>query len=138
MRTSNKLSVASVRSMNRPGRYADGGGLYLQISKIKTKAWLFRFMQHGRARQMGLGTLAVVSLHDAREKARDCQRLLLSSIDPIEARRADRMKERAAATRGITFKDCAEKYIKAHEDSWRNEKHRAQWTNKRLRERVMP
>jgi hypothetical protein len=34
-----------------------GGGLYLQVSKWRTKAWLFRFELDGQERQMGLGPL---------------------------------------------------------------------------------
>jgi hypothetical protein len=30
-------------------------------------------------------------------------------------------------TRSLTFKDCAERYMVAHEAGWRNAKHRAQW-----------
>ncbi|MGD2134469.1 MAG: site-specific integrase, partial [Maricaulaceae bacterium] len=33
------------------------------------------------------------------------------------------------AARRLTFKDCAERYIAAHEPSWANPKHRQQWRN---------
>jgi hypothetical protein len=50
----------------KPGRYADGGGLYLQVSQSGTRAWLFRFMRNGVARHMGLGSVRDVSLAEAR------------------------------------------------------------------------
>jgi integrase len=127
MRTSNKLSAVAVTRKTKPGRYADGGGLYLQVSKVKTKAWLFRFMQAGRAREMGLGAVDIVSLAEARDKARECRKLLLDGVDPIEHRRGVRMQAQAQAARGVTFKDCAERYVAAREAGWRNDKHRAQW-----------
>jgi hypothetical protein len=34
---------------------------------------------------------------------------------------------RLAAATELTFKECAERYIAAHEASWKNKVHRAQW-----------
>jgi hypothetical protein len=48
----------------------------------------------------------------------------LDGIDPIEARNEKRGK---AAKSAMTFKECAEAYIAAHEKSWKNAKHAAQW-----------
>ena len=129
MRDSKRLTAMQVAKLKKMGRYGDGRGLWLQVSPAGTKSWLLRFMRNGQARQMGLGPLHLVSLAEAREKAIDCQRSLLDGIDPIEARRTQRMEARAEAARGITFRECAEKYIVAHEPSWRNAKHAAQWTS---------
>ncbi|UPK35548.1 integrase arm-type DNA-binding domain-containing protein [Bradyrhizobium sp. 186] len=129
MPATNKLTPLTVSRKREPGRYADGGGLYLQVSPAKTKSWLFRFMLSGRAREMGLGPVDIVSLSEARDAARGCRKLLLAGVDPIEARRLERLKNQAATAKLITFRECAEKYIAAHEGSWRNEKHRAQWTS---------
>jgi integrase len=127
LRGSNKLSAIAVARLKEPGRYADGGGLYLQVAVGGTKAWLFRFMRDGQARQMGLGPIRDVSLADARCKASETRKQLLAGVDPIEARRAHRMQGRLKAAHTVTFRECAEKYIAAHEASWRNDKHRAQW-----------
>jgi hypothetical protein len=48
-------------------------------------------------------------------------------MDPIETRRAQRAKARLDAAKAITFKQCAESYIKAHCAGWRNSKHADQW-----------
>ena len=37
-----RLNEKTVRSITRPGRHADGGGLYLQVSPAGTKSWLFK------------------------------------------------------------------------------------------------
>jgi len=37
------------------------------------------------------------------------------------------MQERLEAAKAITFKQCAESYIKTHRAGWRNRKHAAQW-----------
>jgi integrase len=127
MRDSNRLSAVMVAKKTKPGRYGDGNGLVLQISKWRTKAWLFRYERDGRERQMGLGPVSVLTLAEARETARECRKMLLNGIDPIDTRRSDRMQARVEAARGVTFRQCAEAYIAAHEAGWRNEKHRAQW-----------
>jgi integrase len=127
----NKLSAVKVAKLNAPGRYGDGGGLWLQVSCIgerTTKSWLFRYMLHGRARQMGLGPLHTVSLAEARERARQARAKLLDGIDPIDARHGQRDQAKAAAAKQITFKDAAERYIAAHRAGWKNEKHGEQWT----------
>jgi integrase len=127
MRNSNRLTAIKVAKISKPGRYGDGNGLVLQVSKWRTKAWLFRYQRDGRERQMGLGPAGAVSLADARELARDCRKRLLTGADPIEARRTERMQARLEAARGVTFRECAERYIAAHEAGWRNDKHKAQW-----------
>lgn len=123
------LTAMAVAKMAKPGRYGDGGGLYLQVSRTGTKAWLFRFTRDGQARQMGLGPVHTIGLAEARTRATDCRRALLDGIDPIESRRAARLEARRAARRVLTFKECADRHIAAQEAGWRNVKHRAQWTS---------
>lgn len=118
-----KLSAARVRTETRPGRYSDGGGLYLQVKGPGQRSWLFRFMIRGKAREMGLGSVEAVRLAEARDLARDMRGLVARGIDPIAHRQRVRDEVRETAT----FRDVAGLYIAAHEASWRNAKHRAQW-----------
>jgi hypothetical protein len=76
---------------------------------------------------MGLGPLDLVSLSEARERAREARKLLLDGNDPIEHRRLAKRQARLEAVLGITFRECAERHIASHEAAWRNAKHRAQW-----------
>lgn len=128
MRELGKLTASGIAKLSEPGRYGDGNGLYLQISNFKTKSWCLRYQLAGRAREMGLGSLADVSLKEAREKAREARRKLIDGDDPIDAREAKKQAIRAELAKRVTFKDAAEKYIAAHRAGWRNEKHAAQWT----------
>jgi len=125
----NKLSAVAVRNKSTPGLFADGGGLYLQVTKSGAKTWIYRFMMSGRRRDMGLGAVHTVSLAEARDEALRCRQLVRQGIDPIEKRKAERLSAQAEAVKAITFKECAETYIKAHEPSWKNAKHIAQWTS---------
>jgi hypothetical protein len=73
---SKKLTARSVVSKKDKGLYADGGGLYLQISKWGTKAWVFRYTNGEHTKkgflkqfEMGLGSVDSISLAKARDIA---------------------------------------------------------------------
>jgi integrase len=123
----NRLSALVVNKTTVPGYYADGGGLYLQVSKSGTKSWIFRFERQGRERQMGLGPLHTVSLADARATALESRKLLLGGFDPIEVRQAGVAQIKLEAAKGITFDECAKSYIAGQQGTWKNAKHAGQW-----------
>jgi integrase len=128
---SEKLTALKVERARTPGLLNDGKGLYLRITAGKagvTKSWVFRFMIAARAREMGLGSLDVVSLSEARERAREWRRLVKEGVDPIEARKAKRAAARVENARTLSFSECAGRYIMAHRDSWKNAKHAGQWS----------
>lgn len=134
MAESNRLNAMQVAKLAEPGRYGDGGGLYLRLAEYKTKAgtarsksWIFRFERGGKERLMGLGGLDTLSLAEARAKARACRQLLLDGIDPIEARKLRRSAALLETARRRTFAECAKGYIKAHRETWKNPVHAAQW-----------
>lgn len=125
----NRLTALKVERIKEPGYYADGDGLWLQVTPSISKSWVFRFMLNGRAREMGLGPLHRVGLAEARTKAAECRNMLLAGTDPIEARNAARAAANVAAAKSFTFDECADAYIAAHRASWKNSKHIDQWTN---------
>ena len=128
MRETNKLTPLKVARLKQPGRYGDGHGLWLQVSEQGSKAWLFRYMRDGRARQMGLGALHTVSLQEARARARHARQVLLDGLDPIDVKHERRSRLRLEKARALTFKQCADDYLGAHAGAWKNAKHRAQWS----------
>ncbi|MFZ0423540.1 MAG: integrase arm-type DNA-binding domain-containing protein [Xanthobacteraceae bacterium] len=103
----------------KPGKYSDGGNLYLIVSDTGTRKWVLRFTWRGRAKEMGLGSAASVTLADAREKASDARRRVAQGLNPIEERKRDG---------GIpTFGQMADDVREALSAGFRNEKHKAQW-----------
>ena len=116
-------------AVTTPGYHADGGGLYLQVSQTRTKSWLFCFTLRGRDREMGLGEFILVPLAEARQKALDCRRMLREGIDPIEARRLERIAALLVKAKAVTLESCALAYIEAQQAGWRNAKHADQWRN---------
>jgi integrase len=127
LREVGKLTALRVSKIGEPGRYGDGGGLWLQVSPLGTKAWIFRYKFLGRQTHMGLGPLADISLADARARARAARVALLDGIDPLAEKRQRRATARSEAAKLITFKAAAEQFIAAHKAGWKNEKHAAQW-----------
>lgn len=123
------LTTLRVARLTAAGRYADGQGLYLQITSSAVKSWILRYERAGRERWMGLGPLHTVSLKEARERARKARLQLLDGIDPIDAQRARRATAALEAAKAITFEEAATQYFDAHERQWRNGKHRAQFVS---------
>ena len=124
-----RLSAKAVEKQRRAGHFHDGGGLYLQVTRARAKSWVFRYTRHGRAHELGLGSLKGVPLAKARKLAQDAHELLAEGIDPIEHRRAKLAAEAANKAKSVTFRHCAKSYVEAHSPSWRNKKHTAQWSS---------
>jgi integrase len=121
-------TAREVAAWTKPGRYAVGHGVYLQISRPwNTKAWIFRYRRDGRARHMGLGSANYVTLSEARERGYELRRQLIHGADPLKAKRDTKQARRLAGERAKTFKQCALDYIAAHEDNWRGNSSRRQW-----------
>jgi integrase len=101
--------------------------LYLQIGPTGTKSWILKFQLNGRPRAMGLGSLHITSLSQARDARDDAHRLLRDHVDPIEARKLQLQQKRLAATKTMTFREAATLCIAAREKGWRNPRHIRQW-----------
>ena len=52
-----KLTARKVETA-KPGKYSDGGNLYLIVSETGARKWVLRFTWRGRAKEMGLGSAA--------------------------------------------------------------------------------
>lgn len=122
-----RLSAKAVEQQKKLGYFADGGGLYLQVSPTRSKSWIFRFTLHGKQREMGLGSIGSVGLAEARRRASECRSLLMDDIDPIAARQAVKAREALKLAKAISFDRCAEAYVESQKAGWRNAKHTAQW-----------
>jgi len=106
--------------LERPGRHADGGGLYLSVGPGEARRWVFLYRWRGRLKEMGLGSFNAVTLARAREKAFAARAQIAEGVNPIEAKRA------AAAV--PTFGEVADAYVESKRAEWRNDKHADQWT----------
>jgi Arm DNA-binding domain len=104
------LNSNQVKS-KQPGVHADAGGLYLVVRNSGERLWAFRFTRlNGKRAQMEFAKVGdkdsaagdVLTLSSARQKAAEYKvALKRDGVDP-------RVKKRAIAQGGETFKDFAE------------------------------
>lgn len=123
-----QLSALKIKQRLKPGMYPDGLGLYLQVREGNARSWIYRYRASGRLRDMGLGPAHSVTLAEARERAEMCRALRQKGLDPIEQRLKEKRAAQTAASRVMTFEQCATAYIDAHKPGWKNAKHAGQWT----------
>jgi integrase len=127
--------ITSTRSVEHaaPGKHKDDKvtGLRLDVDARGNGSWVFRYKSplSGKERYMGLGAASDVGLEAARKAAQAARELIAKGKDPIEDRIAARAAEKVEAAGSVTFRDYAEGYIARFEKSWKNPKHRQQWTN---------
>src|SRR5712672_3264801 len=117
-RMAGKRTARRVESA-KPGKYSDGGNLYLIVSKTGARKWVLRFTWRGRAKEMGLGSAVSVPLADARERAATARRKITQGLNPIDERKRDGAVP--------TFGEMADGVRETLAAGFRNEKHKAQW-----------
>ena len=111
------LTVAKVRRTTAPGRYADGGTLYLHVAPGGSKSWVQRITVRGRRRDLGLGPWPVVSLAEARMRAFENRVLVERGGDPLASKRKT----------VPTFREAALRTYEANRPRWRSAKVAAVW-----------
>jgi integrase len=114
------LTALKVRSIKKPGRYSDGGGLHLLVKPSGAKSWVLRLVVKGRRRDIGLGGTDAVPLTDARELARQYRETAKRGGDPVA-------EKRKAALTALTFEEAARVVRAGHAGAWRNAKYGSQW-----------
>ncbi|MCC6926633.1 integrase arm-type DNA-binding domain-containing protein [Novosphingobium sp.] len=115
-----QLSATKIKTLTEPGRYIDGDGLMMEVAPGGSRSWKLRVRVDGKRRDFGLGSLSIVTLTEAREKAREYRRLIAQGIDPV----AEKKKEKIVIP---TFRVAAEQVHAEHKASWKNGKHQVQW-----------
>ena len=123
----NKLTANQV-ARAQPGRYGDGGGLALIVSRATdgsiNRKWVFRFAWNGKPAECGLGGRGT-TLAEARAKAIEARRMVRQGINPVKAKRAERAAENPP--KKPTFGKCALDLIAAKRSEWRSAVHAGQW-----------
>jgi hypothetical protein len=124
----------------------DGVRLYLATKKTAktgaiTKSWVFRFRDPadrytegpsaglGRLREMGLGSFETFDLEDARQRAKQCRKLIAEHKNPLIEKKLERSRQVQEQAKQVTFAWCAQQVIAAKSQGWRNPKNAQQWHN---------
>jgi hypothetical protein len=111
-----RLSAKFVANVDRPGRYADGRGLYLEVGpggKAKSYVFIYDRKRFGNKTpgNIGLGSARSVALGDVRT-VRDIYRdQIHNGIDPLAKLRADRQRRAFGELKDKTFKAIADDFL---------------------------
>ena len=113
-----RLTIARIKGLTAPGRYSDGGTLYLNVAPGGSRNWVQRLVINGRRHDIGLGGWPVVTLADARDAALDNRRLVQKGGDPLAHKRKAKVP---------TFEDAAKVVYAANLPRWNSAKTAANW-----------
>jgi integrase len=114
----NRLTAQFVKTVKAPGRYADGGNLYLLVGEGGAKSWIFLFRWHGRQRELGFGGARDVPLARARQLAAAGRAKLAEGVEPTGVR---------SSSEGPTFAEVAAAVVEAMRPSWRSSTSARAW-----------
>ena len=119
----NKLSSAKVRTAP-PGKYSDGGGLWLVKRDDGGAQWVLRVTIHGRRREMGIGNLQAVTLKEARAAAEKWRAVVREGKDPIK----ERSRQKRLAARGEhTLASVAQEAFEARKSQLKGDGKAGRW-----------
>lgn len=104
----------------KPGRHADGRGLYLFVRESGSRSWVLRTQADGRRRDVGLGSVRELSLAQARAKASKVKAQILSGEYFCH-------KPELAVPLAPTFAEASRECHEAIKSGWRNKHHQASW-----------
>ena len=117
------LTASQVKAKRKPGRYGDGNGLYLNVSKGLTKSWVLRVVVDGKRRDVGLGSCKTVPLAEVRRKVMEFKAEIAAGRDPLAERKPAKIPEPTTPT----FEQLARKFHQVHGARWTSEKNRKVW-----------
>lgn len=114
-----RLTALQVKNA-KPGRHADGRGLYLMVRESGSRSWVLRAQVNGKRQDLGLGSAAKLSLSKARAKAEETRlRLLRGEVTTT-----------APAQPAVSVPKFAEASTQCHDAikaGWANKRHSDSW-----------
>jgi hypothetical protein len=114
------MALTALKVKNaKAGRHVDGRGLCLLVKDSGARTWVLRMQRDGRRRDYGLGSVADMSLADARDAAAALRRQVRAGVDPVAERRMSRKVI-------PTFETVARHCYEALKEGWKNRRH-ANW-----------
>ena len=86
----NNLSELKLKNLVKNGEpingITDGGGLTFTLSKAGTAAWVLRYTQDGKKKELTIGKYPAISLKDAREMAAIERTRIAKGVDVAKAK----------------------------------------------------
>ena len=86
------LTDAQIRNLTKPGKHADGAGLYLELTPAGGRYWRMKYRHGGKEKRLAFGVYPGVSLKAARDLTAQARKALQDGNDPGELRKAEKAK----------------------------------------------
>ena len=93
-------------------------GFHLRISPRGVKTFCYRYSHKGKTKRLTIGRYPAMSLKEANAIVSDSRNMILSGIDPAEAKKKEQEKERAAVTVGKLIELYIGNYAINKNKSW--------------------
>jgi hypothetical protein len=97
-------------------RFADSGGLYLEVSPAGSRRWFWKYLFGGKEKRLALGSYPAISLkaaRAARDKAREMQQ---AGTDPAQRRQLDKLARQVDGA--VTFEAVSREFHRKQQPSW--------------------
>ena len=111
-----KLTDAKLRTLTQPGRYFDGGGLYLEVTAAGGRYWRAKYRAGGKEKRLAFGVYPAVGLKAAREKLAEARAQLQAGHDPGQVRKEAKVRAKYAAA--TTLEAVAREWLKHQAGKW--------------------
>ena len=115
-------------------RFADGLGMYLEVTAAGGKYWRMKYRHAGKEKRLALGVYPAVSLADARRKRDQARNRMAAGEDPGQVRREAKLSR--AILDATTFEKVALQWWE-HWKGPRSPRH-AEYVKRRLQADVFP
>jgi integrase len=106
--------------MSKPGRYADGGGLYLVVMAAGQGSWMVRFPHLGKDRWKSLGPADEVTPEAARAIHADMMKAKRTGGSPWAVLGVVTETKRSETAASVTFGSLIEPYLALNATKWKN------------------
>jgi integrase len=115
-------------------RYADSGGLYLEVQPNGAKHWRWKYRYAGKEKRLALGTYPAVSLKQARSDRDKARETLKTGADPVQAKKDAKLAQRVALATNF------EAVARSWHEHWKGPKspRHAEYVIRRLEADVFP
>lgn len=111
-----KLTDAKLRTLTKPGKHFDGGGLYLEVTAAGRRYWRMKYRFGGKEKRLAFGVYPDVGLKAARDRRTEARAWLDAGTDPMQAKReAVQLSEQE---RAATFEAVAGEWLSHQAGKW--------------------
>jgi integrase len=83
--------IRKAKPGEKPIKLFDGGGLFLHVMPTGSKIWRVAYRVDGNQKMFTVGRYPEVTLAQARDKCLEARKLMVSEVDPVQKKRADKL-----------------------------------------------